>query len=119
MPELCKVFETKWNDHIAEVSGEPPSPSSISSVLTEVEEKMEVALKKCSVFIGTKIVFWDMRKLWLEELHRHKVHRSGMDDILEKLNKYLTTISGTVLADVLSTVAGKQLDLPRRKKETL
>lgn len=110
VPELCKVVEAKWNDHHAATAGEPPSPTCISSEFGGAQQAIEIALTKCCEFMGTKIVFWDMRKMWLEELHRHKVQKGGLDAILGKLNKYLTSLSEGALADVLGTVAGKPFD---------
>lgn len=51
-------------------------------------------------FLGTKIVFWDGRVLWLEQLYRHHVSNSRMDFILTDLCKNLMDFNSVALESI-------------------
>lgn len=86
---------------------EQPARNHVSSALSTIGENLDQSLNICCSYLGTKIVFWDMRRKWLENLYRHKVTEGAIISIMDDLNESLASISGIALPGALDAVASK------------
>lgn len=76
--------------------------------LIEPLHKASAHLDKCvgtfCTFLATKIVFWDGRLPWLEQLYRHHVSTSRLDFILVDLYKTLMDMNALSLESIRNKI---------------
>lgn len=79
-------------------------------LLTQASVKLDQALTEFCKFFGHKLVFWDNRLPWLEQLYRHRVQTSRIDFILVDIHKSLLDISMLASDEVRNLIVGSVLD---------
>eukprot|EP00210_Caulerpa_lentillifera_P008196 g7826.t1 len=79
-------------------------------LLAQASIQLEKALSEFCKFFGLKLVFWDNRLPWLEQLYRHRVQSSRIDFIIEEIHKSLLDISILALDDIRNRIVTSVLD---------
>jgi len=89
------------NSHIQGFHGKlDEAGSSRAEPLKSASSTLEYAETVFIRFLSAKIVFWDNRLVWMEQLYRHSVATSRIDMVFPELYKSLTDISEVALDSI-------------------
>ena len=107
IPELSAMLESNSSLHgVQKDMGKQNSVEPLWTASIELERCVNAFCR----FLGTKIVFWDGRIRWLEQLYRHHVESSRMDYILADLHKNLMDINAVALDSVRNKIVHSVLE---------
>ncbi|KAL8543750.1 hypothetical protein ACS0TY_004350 [Phlomoides rotata] len=79
----------------ADVNGESVSELFVAT-LDCIKDSASHAIRKTSDFLGTKIVFWDMRDSFLSYLYYGGVEGNRLDGVLPQFDKVLNDVCGVI-----------------------
>ncbi|CAA6669484.1 unnamed protein product [Spirodela intermedia] len=80
---------------IAEKSKASSSPQK-TRAFDGSRKDINAAIDRLCEFMGTKIVFWDMREMFIENLYRNGVSHSRLDTVIEGLDKTTRELSNLI-----------------------
>ncbi|XP_011081012.1 uncharacterized protein LOC105164132 isoform X1 [Sesamum indicum] len=87
--------KTSGNSETTDVNAESVSELFVAT-LDCIRDSAANAIRKTSDFLGTKIVFWDMRDSFLYYLYHGGVEGNRLDDVLPQFDSVLNNICGLV-----------------------
>jgi len=106
IPELISMIATNLTTHCPQAKEGTAVVQPLQSVATDLEK----CVRLFCTFLGTKVVFWDGRIPWLEQLYRHHVSTSRLDFILADLYKTLMDINSIALSSIRNRIVHALLE---------
>ncbi|XP_010923473.1 protein unc-13 homolog isoform X2 [Elaeis guineensis] len=100
--KLEDSIEERWtrkeHENLKIMNGKPRSfVSNKNNGFNGCRKDINAAIDRICEFAGTKIIFWDLREPFIENLYKHSVSQSRLDALIEALDVVLNQLCDVIV----------------------